>query len=322
MVYSFALVPMFLAGLCPADAATPAYYHPDDVAAASERFAEAARAIGPPFEEADAEASRYGTWMADLELGVALLGSSAPAGLGAWSTALRRDVTAQFLALQKHADAVQGAYSKAFGNAVERALPTVGAGRTVVECTGSGMLAMMHHTSCEGENLNASLARAIDNDPMLGDDLRELAVRSWPHITASGAPQTPVALTGVVRSIDLGEVAAALILPRLEARKDALEHALDPLQDGIAAHDATAMSEAGAAKQAYIAQLGEDGVVLRAAITAALQRAEKKGGPTAVAACPNPAGLGGCGVEDVTESVLDVLRADKKLVKELAALGG
>ena len=72
----------------------------------------------------------------------------------------------------------------------------------------------------------------------------------------------------------------------------------------------------------YIAALGEDGEVLRAALLASLQRAEKKGGMVSVAMCPNPAALGGCGAEDVTSALIPVFQADKKRVKELEGLGG
>lgn len=301
-----------------ATAAEPAHYHPDDVAKASARFAKVAEAMGPAFEERSGKIASVGTSLGELEVGVALLGSAAPAEVTAWSDKARRQLVGEKVRLQKHVDLLQEDYGTVFGAAVERALPTVGKGYAVKECGASGVAAMMGRKTCTGTDLNGALAKAIDADPKLGQELDDIAAVEWPSFEVPKASVPVVALTGTERWVSGGALAQKLVGARIKARKAALETELagilpdDPTEADIAA--------AKAKKDAYLADLGRDGETLRAALTDALTRAEKKGGPAKVGWCANPVALGGCPGEDVTATVLTALAADKAFAKKISGL--
>lgn len=298
-------------------APAPAYYHPDDIAARSDRFAEVARVIQPAFERAEKEGERYGEALTSLELGVALLGGDAPRELVEWAEATRRSLTGQFLRVQRFSGLVQEDVSGVFGAAMERALPVVARGYAAVECQATGIAAMMRRSTCTGKDLNPELAKAIDADATLKHEVDSILALEWPTVRVEPRTWAPVALTGTRTWVRGSMVARALVPERLDARLDAFERALDPLSDALEARDPAAVERAGIEKQKYLAGLGEEGAALRTAVAAALARGEKKGGATEVGWCANPPALGGCAGEDVTDTVLTALRADRKLLAEL-----
>lgn len=300
--------------LAVAIAGSPAFYHPDDIAAKSTRFAAAAQAIEPRFAAGEAAAARWGDAVADLELGAAMLGKDAPAELTTWVADTRRQLTGQFLRLQRHAGLVQEDFSAVFGAALGRVLPAVAKGYDARECKATGIAAMMRRTTCEGEDLSPALARALDADPALEKEIADILSVEWPTVALEPRTWAPAALTGTARWVDGAAVAEAFTAARVQSRKDALDARLDPLQDGLEARDPAVIAAAQAERARYVAALGEDGAFLRAALTEALVRGEKKGGPAQVGWCPNPAALGGCVGEDVTRAVVERLREDRRFV--------
>jgi len=297
-------------------AGTPAFYHPDDIAAASKRFAEASEAIQPRFERGQEAVARTTAGLADLEVAVALLGPDVPAGLASWAQLTRRQVTGQYLRLNKHAELVQEDFSKVFLDALGRAMPRVAAGKDPVECKATGVEAMMRRTSCKGEDLNPALAAAIDSDGQLGRDIASILSVEWPTIAVEPAPQPVVPVTGSASWVDLGRLARTLIPGRLAVRLDALERALEPLDDGLAAKDPAAIEAAGKKKQAYTEALAGDGALFRAAVAEAAGRV--KALPPELGLCASPAVLGGCAGTDATDAVIAALKADKKFQKAVA----
>lgn len=297
-------------------AGTPAFYHPDDIAAASKRFTEASEAIQPRFERGQDLVARTTAGLADLEVAVALLGPDAPAGLASWAQLTRRQVTGQYLRLNKHAELIQEDFSKVFLDALGRAMPKVSAGKDVVECKATGVEAMMHRTSCKGEDLNGPLAAAIDADGQLGRDIASILSVDWPTIAVEPAPQPVVPVTGSAAWVDLGRLARTFVPERLAARLDAFERELEPLEEGLAAKDPAAIEAAGKKKQAYTEALAGDGTLLRAAFAEAAGRV--KGMPPQLGLCASPAVLGGCVGTDVTDAVIAALKADKKFQKAVA----
>lgn len=298
-------------------AATPAYYHPDEVASQSVRFAEVARADAPAFDRAQNVATRLGEALAELEVGVALLGDTAPPSLVAWAEAARRDGLAMFLGVQRYSNQLQDGYSGAFQAAMDRALPKVSAGREVVVCQAKRVLGPgMALKACTGEDLSGALASAMDADPALGKALAELGAGSWPEMVLPRAEQPVVPLLGQTRWISAKIVATALMGARLEKRADALESAQELLEEDLAARDSAAMAQAERLKAEYLAGLAADGQVLREALAASLERAGR-GLPAEIGLCANPVALGGCAGEDATAQALPVLKADRKLAKDL-----
>ncbi|MDP2312560.1 MAG: hypothetical protein Q8P41_06610 [Pseudomonadota bacterium] len=301
-----------------AQAAETAHYHPNDVAKKSTVFAKVAEDMGPAFDERQGRIVSLGTVLAELELGVALLGPAAPAEVRAWSEKTRRKVVGETLRLQRHVDLLQEDYGRVFGAAVSRALPVVGKGFDVKECGATGVLAMMGKKDCPGTDLNPKLAAAIDADAALGKELADIASVEWPTFEAPSAAQPVVALTGTTRWVSGGALAEKLIGGRVKLRQDALESQLDrSLPDEPTQED---LAKAQKLKDDYLLALGADGDVLRKALTEALARAEKKGGPAQVGWCANPPALGGCAGDDVTAAVLETVQADKKFAKGIAEL--
>ena len=307
---------LFLVGA--ALAGEPAHYHPDDIAKASKVFGAVAASMGPAFEDSQSRIGVLGAALTELELGVGLLGAEAPTELVAWSLTTRKKVVGETLRLQRHVDLLQEDYGRVFGAAVERALPTVGRGFDLRVCGATGVLAMIGKKDCAGTDLNPKFASSIDIDTTLARDLADIASVEWPSFEEPKAAASVVALTGSVRWVSGGVAAQALLGARVATLQEDLERKLDQLLPDAPTKDDLVLAQAE--KTAYLATLGADGQVLRAAIQGALARAAKKGGPAEVAWCANPVSLGGCPGEDATQQVLDLLGADKKFLKEIARM--
>lgn len=305
----------------PARAGAPAYYHPDDVAAKSARFAASAQSAGEAFDRAQLEVGRLGAALQNLETGVALLGQDAPEPLRAWADSARKDGLAQFLVARHFVNQVQEDYVGAFEAALKRALSASARGEGVTVCRASSPMLGPGGRSgraCEGEDMNAALAALIDKDPALAEALAEITTRTWPAVTLPSSSQTLVPLTGTTRQISAAKLADAFLADRLQARLEVLEDAQSELDERIEAGEASALAEAERLKAAYLQGVAEDGLALRTAAASALQRAAKKGdAPAEVGLCANPPALGGCPGDDVTEEALDALLADKKLLRAL-----
>ena len=298
------------------------YYHPDEVASASKRFAEAADAVGPAYSQAESALSRLGKGLEELELGVAMLGAQAPAPLRDWAAESRKTAAGQLLQVQRHVDLLQEDYGRVFLSALEGALPKVAAGRTLTECGGrsSGLPGLSRPKSCAGEDMNGALAAALDADPGLAKELASIAAVPWPEVGISPQQQAPVALTGTQRFVHAGPLIKAFASEAVSRRREVLDDALAPFEDGLDAGEAEAVAQARAPRAAYEAGLGKDGTLLLGALTPALERGEKKGGPAAVGLCVNPPILGGCAGEDVTDELVEALQADRRFLKEVQAL--
>lgn len=319
LAFAFALVCLPLMSET-ALAANAGYYHPDDVAGASALFNQSAEWAGDAFGRAQDEVSRLGASLSSLELGVGLLGPDAPPALQAWATDTRATGLQRFLVVQGFVNQLQDDYTGAFEASLRRAL--TGLGRSgVVVCQASAPRfgpGGGSSRACEGENLNATLAAAMDRDSTLKAALDEIQNRAWPDLSMPSTPQAVVPMTGDAAYIRADALAKALWAARLDARTEALEDAQAAYEEQLDAGDKEALAASEALKAAYLGELAADGVALREATTAALARAAKKGrAPDRVGLCANPASLGGCPGEDVTDAALEVLRADKKLVRAL-----
>lgn len=308
----------------PAALAGPAgYYHFDDIAAQSKRFSEAAEAMGPAFDKAQTTLGKIGRDMEDLERNTALLGTDA---LDGWYASTQRSITGQYLQIQRHVDLLQDDYNNIFTEAAGRAIEQVGARYDLSECTRSGGVSSMLRRStsggssggCKGEDVNAQIAAAIDSDSALAADVREINAVPWPEIVVEPAAQAPHPVTGTARYVSLTALANTYLDARADKRLEAFEDALSPLEDGLDSGDEAAIAEAARLKEAYRAGLAEDGAALQAALLKSLAKAGKKlPGFTEVGLCANPEGLGGCTGEDITASVMALLRDDGKFQKAI-----
>lgn len=314
------LLPLLAA---PAQAAEPGYYHPDEVAAGSELFVAAAKQLGPAFEEAQADLTRLSTALEQLDATLLLLGDRAPTELTEWATSTRKQVTGQYLQLQRHIDLVQQDYGDEFGAAVQRAIELESADYTLKECGASGISALMGRgsaASCSGSDRNAALAARLDQDPKLKAFVDEMGEIPWPEIGVEARTWEPVPVTGTDRWIAAEALSRSLFSGAMERHNDALEDALDPLYEGLESGDADAVRKGEAARAAYAAAVGADGATLLDAMQATLEKRAKKGGPEGVGVCPVPKALGGCSGADATKAVLTLLKDDKKFSKATAGM--
>lgn len=312
-----------LAGLAagPARAAEPAWYHPDEVAGASAVFQQAAGEIAPRYQALEDDLRRLSRPLEDLELATALAGDRLSPDSRAYAETTRRAAAVAHLQAQRHVDLVQEDYARVFGAALQRALSEVGKGYTVKECSGGGgVQAMMGRSrSCEGKDLNAALARAIDQDAQLQAEVAEINAVPWPEVEIQGAEQPVVPLTGSGGWFSLATVARSLWSSRLVDRSDDLDRELAPIDDEIEAGEASALARAQEARAGYESALAADGEVLLALLQEALAKKAKKGGDD-LGACINPVELGGCPGPDRTAEVLGLVGADRRLRKGLDAL--
>ncbi|MDG1482999.1 MAG: hypothetical protein P8R54_25635 [Myxococcota bacterium] len=304
-------------------AASPAHYHPENVAGASAVFRDSADDLAPAFDKAQTTLARLARDLENLEIGVALLGDQAPAALQAWADESQKIAAVQYISMQRHVNLLQDGYETVFGAALDRALAAQSS-YTIAECaSGGGVTAMMRRGSsgsCEGTDLNADIAAAIDADATLKSDLVGLTDAPWPESGIEASTQAAIPLTGSGRDVNVAAMAEALIDDLLDRRLEDFEDALAPLEDGIDAGDESTLARAADLKDAYEAALAADGAVLLEAIQIAIARAGKKSNTDNIALCANPAGLGGCGGEDATSEVFGLIKDDRKLQKAVAGL--
>ena len=321
-----------VAGLClalaaaawsPAAWAAPAgYYLPADVAEESELFKGASEEMAPRFQAASDRVAAAGVASEGLELGPALLGAAAPAGMAEWAADTRRSLVGQTLRMRRFLGKMQEDYSNVFLQAMKQALGVVGKDYALKQCGNTGVMAQFQQNNCAGENVNAKIAAVIDQDAALKAALTEIRALAWPDLVIEKKQWALAPLTGAERSVDVVALAKALLGERLKARQAALEEQAALLEEGIDARDPEAIRKAGELKEAWRRGLSEDGAIWQGILKEALARLEKKGGPAAVGLCGNPALTGGCAGEDVTAEVIALLKADKKYAKAAAGISG
>lgn len=298
-----------------------AFYDPEAVASASTRFKSATDEVGPRFLAVEAQLRKLSPAVEDLELASALARDAIGKTGRTWASSTRTAAVEAHLRAQAQVDQVQNGYVQAFEAALTRALPTVGAGREVKECTGgTGMAAMMaRKTPCVGDDLSAALAAKMDADPQLIADIAAIANLPWPEVSVPSQAQPVIPLTGSDGFIELAPLARALVADRLERRADNFDRAVAPLTEAVDAGQAEAIAEAQKARDAWERGLGSDGQVLLPLLQEAVARLKKDAG-LSVGLCANPAALGGCEGKDRTAELLPMLTADKKLTKAIASL--
>ena len=283
------------------------------IAKHSEQFGKAQARDAESFEKAQGELERAKRLVSDLELAVAALGT--PGDSAAYLEGIDRALSGQFLRLQKHTDLLADDYSRNFGAAVERALPAVAKGQTVTECknTNTALAMLGREPRCPGRDISADVARAIDGDAALQTAIKSILEVDWPSIALPVAAQPAVAWTGSERSIDAASLVRALVPDAVRTADDDRDLALEAISDELdSAEPATkqaAITQAVAAKAAWAKAINTAATPALAKLKKSVEKAAKKGGPSSIALCHNPALLGGCGLPDVTTEVLSLAKS-------------
>jgi hypothetical protein len=317
----FALAALFaLIGLS-ALAAEPAWYTNNGVAAASARFAAAAQASAPRYDQAQKDLEAASATLQELELGALLGAGAAEAEFGPWARDTRKRTNALFLALERDVEKATEAYSAAFEAAVARALPPVAKGRTVTECRPRGGSMMMPgKPNCPGEDLSKAIAAQVDKDPVLEAAVKELSAQLFPDVRPKPRTFAPIPLTGGTNIVSLPRLGKVFAKEAVARHQAALLAAIEPLETRIADGDAAALEAAKKARQDYEAAMAQTGAALIEATKGLAERAEKTGGITQIGLCANPAALGGCGGEDISAMIIALGKEDKKFQKAVGAL--
>lgn len=318
---------MWLIALVSAAVAAPAgYYHPQDLAARSERFSEVTERSGGAFEDASRRSSELARALRDYREALDLLGDRAPAAERERLEELQKTFNRQRATLQAFAETLLEDVDGEFRAAVERAVASVPGEVTVCEgevADGPRVPGMRQRTrpnpDCTGDDLNDALAGKVDADPALRRALREIVAVEWPALDLPSEPQAPVG--GGARWISVHALlrqGAAGTLKRIVQEDDearlpfqaAIEQGASAAELAEHVDAARRLTAATASKRARAAA-----PVLEIA-DSRLQRLEKRGEP-ATGWCANPPLLGGCTGDDATGDLVARLLDDKKVGKAL-----
>jgi hypothetical protein len=173
---------------------------------------------------------------------------------------------------------------------------------------------------CQGEDLNAALAAAVDADAALEATITEILGRPWPEIGLDAAPQAPVG--GDARWIevrDLMMAGARSALQRIDQRDDDARGKIEAaIEQGGSVEELRRLTPEADRIEAETA-------AARAALAAPIlavaeaRMAKKWGGEPATGWCANPGPLGGCTGEDASRALVSRLLEDSKVARALAA---
>ena len=313
-----------LALLFAATAAAAGFYHPNDVAGASERFASAQGELLAPLEARQQTARELSNALRSYREGLDALGADAPAEQLARLATAETAYLRQFEALQRFADTLVGDFDEAFTAAMERALSAQGGATECVReiAVGPRVPGMAGRTqanpACQGDDLNQALAAAIDADPTLIEVLPTILQRPWPDLAVAESPQPPVgAGDRYVHLQALLTAGAGSALRAIDRDDDDQRMAIEAkLEDGADAAELETLQGVGeqiaqstAAKRAQLAQ------PIRQAADKELGKWAKAEGPTAW--CVQPQRLGGCVGTDATAELVPRLLDTKGVGKAL-----
>jgi hypothetical protein len=291
--------------------AASGWYNPDKVASNSETFKRYADAVQPKAGDMESGLAKASLQVQELDLGVNLLGKRAPAELVAYRDAVRKQYAHQGLEAQSFNDWFQDTSSSVFMQALDFAIEDLDG--EVKECApAAGGIAgiagpgAMAGPKCEGDDLSAQLATALDASTDLTAVVDQLLGEAWPTVALDGQEWEPVALSGTAGYIRIAPLAEALLTEQLDALDAQLERDLRPLD----LSDEGDKAKAVALRQAYEGDIATQGDRLFDAIAKATKDQD-------LGLCANPPALGGCSGKDRSKELLPTLAQDKKVLKAL-----
>jgi hypothetical protein len=304
-------------------AGEPGYYHPDFVGPHSSLFEKASVHVAQEFDAVQGDMARVSPDLVALDQGAALCAERAPDGFIAYTAELRRESAGQSAMVQAFVDTIVDDFEVTFGGAMERVLQQATEGYDVTLCKAEGIHAMMGRSQCEGTDLAPIIGEHMDGDAELAADVEEILSLEWPSFTIEGRAQPVIPVTGVGSYVDLQALTGALLSDRIAEAKARHASAIEDIEADLEEGDTQAVRDAALEKakdfrELYEKDLSEIGEGFFDAVSSSLDRLQKKGAPAAVGVCANPQGLGGCSGQDVTDTVIPLLVADKKLAKALA----
>ncbi|HCP48539.1 MAG TPA: hypothetical protein DIU15_21050 [Deltaproteobacteria bacterium] len=322
------------------------HYNRDEVASSSAVFRGFANNLQQVYGPIDDRVRRVDGLLADLDLNLALTaGHVDQAHHDLWSARLDERSTRfgpEFEAVQELSYSVQDQSTRAFEQALQRALETLASASDLdlepcVESSSSiGPMGALggSASTCPGIDQSQSIAALWDKDSQLRQDLDGINSAQWPAVTTYNDSPSPLGLKDkaavgqwlspaqLARGIPEAVQILETIGERAQAGRDTLWSALRAApedKDQAAELKQAIRTRAKRIRDYSAAQQAALGVVL----WSTLDRARKKGkkaGWSDVALCINPTGWGGCEGTDRTDEVLDALYDDKKLTRQLETL--
>lgn len=298
------------------------FYHPDDIAGASAEMARASEGLTAGFDERAKDLRKVAVALQQYRVSLELLGTRAPQAEWDRLAALEKQYHREEAVLQAFADELITDFDTTMKGALDAALaahPGATRCRAEIEVPGPRVPGMRARTKpnpdCEGENLNAALATAMDGNAELVADISEMLALEWPGVTLEESPQRAVG-EGVVRWVNVRALATTVApgqLKAIEREDDLMRLDIDAALEGEEPdleRLKTRVAEIERATGAARAKLG--GAIL----DTAARRLAKSGETTGW--CANPAALGGCEGTNATGEVVPELGSDKKFGKWLA----
>lgn len=302
--------------------AVAATWHPADVAAQSALFDRLSARQAAVFEDRNKSAAQLSAALRAWRESIDALGDRAPAAEREAMAAAELDYNRQFARLQAHADHAVGQTESMFGVALDRAIRAMNVTDEPCEATrpvgGVSLPGMPLRTeknpACTGEDVNAAIAKRLDQDPELTRFVEAELAADWPALALAPVAMAPVGEGPRTASVSAFLHAAAAAAMRAVDKSDDAARSKAGL-DLATAEEAAMMVDVARAIAARTA-------AARAGVADPLfQAADKvfarwvKDGEADVAWCAHPTALGGCTGTDATGEVLRRLLDDPRMRK-------
>ena len=299
--------------------AADGYYDTASVAASSEVFTEA-NTLQSQYADASARSSAIARALDDYQVALSLLGDDAPPDQQAHLDALTAQYAQEHAVLQRFVSGLVDDFDQTFTASMDRAIAAMDG--TIVECEGQvavgrqlpGMPVRTEaNPDCTGEDLNASIAAAMDADPALRPAVTSLMATPWPVLTV---PEAPQAATVGDRAVPVARELAADTLRRVaraeeEARlpiEAAVEDGTDPAEEErLRAEVARIEAQIAAHYRELFAPVQEQA-------DKRFAKLGKRSGET-VGWCANPAFFGGCTTPALEEATWQSVAEHPKVVR-------
>ena len=316
---------MILALVLNTSAVAGGYYHPADIAQASEIYGQSAENAGNKAMEVERQADAIAQALVIYEENLDLFSIPSDDPRRAHQVSTKKSFNREVSVVREFVNAMLEDFDAEFSMAMERA---VAKHSGAVECVAQIPVGrplpgipsrMKDNPDCKGDNLNQAIAKSMDADPKLRAAVDEILALEWPSITDPNSQQTPVGQSPSYMdahaffSKTIGDGLAAIRKSDGMARSE-LQLAVD---EGAANDDLkTMVAEAQRiTAQTFQARAALADPVLKAIDAFDAKRAKK--GQASTAWCLQPKRLGGCTGDDKTASQIELILADKRVMKSL-----
>lgn len=283
--------------------AADGYYDTASIAAASATFTNA-NTLQTTYADVSGRSAAIADALNDYQVSLDLLGGAAPVGDQEHLDGLKRQFSREQATLQGFVGDLIDEFDGTFVAAMERAIASNDG--TAAECearvaVGRQLPGMPSRTEvnpdCTGEDLNDSIAAAMDEDPALAPAVDALMAREWPRLNIPQAQRSATVGTVAVPVLPFAERVMTDTLRRIERADDDARLPVEAaLEDGTDASETARLREQVVGIESQIAGLRNTSFLpVWEAATKRFNKGIRKGGPQ-VGWCANPSFFGGCTV--------------------------